>query len=74
MEVSELADSHCYPSRLGTPNLAKKKPLPALEMDFQKNANNTETSIYKVLLHENMKNMNLALFGLLIQKMGILRF
>ena len=24
-------------------------------MDFQKNANNTETSIYKVLYHENMK-------------------
>ena len=43
-------------------------------MDFQKNANNTETSIYKVLLHENMKNMNLALFGVLIQKTGILRF
>ena len=37
-------------------------------MDFQKNANNTETSIYKVLLHENVKNMNLALFWLLIQK------
>ena len=43
-------------------------------MDFQKNANNTETSIYKVLLHENMKNVNLALFGVLIQEMGILRF
>ena len=43
-------------------------------MNFQKNAYNTKTSIYKVLLHENMKNMNLALFRDLIEKTGILRF